>query len=537
VGDDDSDYSAATRLQTQIQQYLNANPDATPATLTIHLDFPVLDQDDAYPDWHSSSPLEAMVRGLFLKELHDWSFPELATELSDNSELARALGFTDVPDRSAFNRTWNHRFDDALHFQIEHHAAWTREFAHDIGHPIGTQTLQVEDKSSASRPTENRLIREKLKTVPKEMVRLVADEFDYLPSRATNSQYHRNAFLETECTMGLTRTAAEQGTEIYNDNADREGGGPQGDTHVHYIKQLGEHDILRMAHNATGILVNTAKKHLEFERPADVAIDITDIPYYGKEKDDLVHDVSDYSDKEYNYCYKFATVAIVGQSMKFTLGIRPVREGYSYGSITRDLLEIARQHVSIGTVYADRSFATVETIQVLNRRPVRYVMPVRKNDRLKDKIAEMKHDVKVVNDYGFYGEGTTGVTNERVETNLALVPSRNDDDKTIPFYTNYEIDDEIRLDREETKGIINRYRRRWDIENAYKSLKTFLPWTTSNDYAVRLFHFAFSVLMYNLWRLIDFLVQDSLDVVETRAKPRVKAKRFMNAVKSRSLLA
>lgn len=75
--------------------------------------------------------------------------------------------------------------------------------------------------------------------------------------------------------------------------------------------------------------------------------------------------------------------------------------------------------------------------------------------------------------------------------------------------------------------MIDRYSRRWGIENSYKTIKDFLAWTTSKDYTVRLFYFGFAVLLYNMWLLVDLLVQLSLDI-EHRYKPRVTAKRFLN---------
>lgn len=58
----------------------------------------------------------------------------------------------------------------------------------------------------------------------------------------------------------------------------------------------------------------------------------------------------------------------------------------------------------------------------------------------------------------------------------------------------------------------------------------FLAWTTSKDYCVRVFYFGFAVLLYNMWLLVDLLVQVSLGV-EHRYKPRVTAKRFLNLVR------
>ena len=45
-------------------------------------------------------------------------------------------------------------------------------------------------------------------------------------------------------------------------------------------------------------------------------------------------------------------------------------------------------------------------------------------------------------------------------------------------------------------------------------------------------HFGFAVLVFNMWRLVDFLVQVNLDEMDYRVKPRITAKRFQNLVSS-----
>lgn len=62
----------------------------------------------------------------------------------------------------------------------------------------------------------------------------------------------------------------------------------------------------------------------------------------------------------------------------------------------------------------------------------------------------------------------------------------------------------------------------WKILVAFQR---FMPSTTSKDFSVRLFYFGFAVLMYNLWLMVDFLVQFSMDI-ELRFKPRITANRF-----------
>jgi len=50
----------------------------------------------------------------------------------------------------------------------------------------------------------------------------------------------------------------------------------------------------------------------------------------------------------------------------------------------------------------------------------------------------------------------------------------------------------------------------WDIENTYKTVKQFLPKTSSTDYRVRFLGFTLSAILYNLWRLTDYLIKVGL---------------------------
>lgn len=85
------------------------------------------------------------------------------------------------------------------------------------------------------------------------------------------------------------------------------------------------------------------------------------------------------------------------------------------------------------------------------------------------------------------------------------VPSTSGEGTTV-FATN------LRVGPDEAKTFCRRYSRRWQIENEYKSIKgDFLAKTSSKDYRVRLFYFVFAVLLYNIWRLTDFLLKAGVD--------------------------
>jgi IS4 transposase len=51
------------------------------------------------------------------------------------------------------------------------------------------------------------------------------------------------------------------------------------------------------------------------------------------------------------------------------------------------------------------------------------------------------------------------------------------------------------------------YDLRWEIESDYKSIKRFMAATTSKNFLLRFFYFAFACLLYSIWRAVDLLVQ------------------------------
>ncbi|GAA0241529.1 hypothetical protein GCM10009000_066500 [Halobacterium noricense] len=54
---------------------------------------------------------------------------------------------------------------------------------------------------------------------------------------------------------------------------------------------------------------------------------------------------------------------------------------------------------------------------------------------------------------------------------------------------------------------LSKYGSRWEIESGYKSIKRFMGATTSKNFVLRFFYFAFACLLYSIWRAVDLLVQ------------------------------
>lgn len=201
--------------------------------------------------------------------------------------------------------------------------------------------------------------------------------------------------------------------------------------------------------------------------------------------------------------------------------------------------------MNIRRVYADREFHAADAILALEERDLKYVIPAKKDrhrigplcdqfDRLKSGYDEPNDTpLYVKRDHTIYGAVKGGVTNERVYTTVVMLPPDEDDDTNPagspqPFLTNLEVSDEISLDQRWAAEQIEEYSDCGAIENSYSSIKKAAAWTTSKEFEVRWFHFAFGCLVYNMWLLVDFLTQERTGVIKTRKKPRISLSRFLS---------
>jgi hypothetical protein len=132
---------------------------------------------------------------------------------------------------------------------------------------------------------------------------------------------------------------------------------------------------------------------------------------------------------------------------------------------------------------------------------VNYLIPKRITSTEKEMIETMENDGEDV----AVESASVHVESGEHSMQFLYVPSTKSDGTAV-FATN------LRVGPEEAESFCRRYSRRWQIENEYKSIKNdFLAKTSSKDYRVRLFYFVFAVLLYNIWRLTDFLLKASVD--------------------------
>jgi len=461
--------------------------------------------DDGYPAWHPAPhTFLGMVRLLIYREITGDSYRALARY----QELAEPLGLDRVPDESVLSRTWRKRFDDGIREFVQIAAHFVVKEAHDrdFSAPGVRPKSEVVDEEDPSTEEYEAAGREFTDEQIYRTTRLARDHgFDGFDSgRAENAIYEDTQFFELQTFVGMVSCGTPQGATRfqYRHGAD---GSPHGDTHLRAVKQFEPAEIVDGFDVATDRLLSVIESEASFRRPVTAAIDITTVPYYGDiEGMEMVSGLN-----QEDRAFKFATLSIVGLNIPLILAVEPIRESSAWDEnpsnqihrVVRRLVRRAQQHVSIETVLCDREFDSMHVFQTLSNLDVNYLIPKRITSTEESVIETMESDGRDVAVEPASVDVETGTHSMQ----FLYVPSTKSDG-TVVFATN------LRVGPDQAKSFCHRYSRRWQIENEYKSIKNdFLAKTSSKDYRVRLFYFVFAVLLYNIWRLTDFLLKAGVD--------------------------
>ncbi|GAB3690119.1 hypothetical protein GCM10028857_26220 [Salinarchaeum chitinilyticum] len=233
-----------------------------------------------------------------------------------------------------------------------------------------------------------------------------------------------------------------------------------------------------------------------------------------------------------NYAYEYATLTIVGRNAPIVLAVEPVRhdstweggsgESVSWAETVDRLMDQATDIVDIDLVMADREFDQHGVYHVLDQyHDVDYLIPKKQNSSgLREDTNVVRYDPTLksrVRPASLYlRKGTPYIDLERDDTvdadnyshdvNFMFVPAEKDDwivkKASDVNYTAFATNRED-ISAEEALRLTDRYSKRWDIENEYKTIKPLTPSIASKDYRMRYFSFVFNCLLYNLWRLTD----------------------------------
>jgi hypothetical protein len=447
--------SAAYRadLTEQVLEHFDAGK--LPLDAIADSDFSITAADDRYPAWHPDTyPFEAIVKALFAAQLRGISFARLHRALMSQPNRAAALGFDPkrIPHRSVLSRAWRYRLTDDLRALLAESAEQIIAETHPLAlqqaylADIDTREPVAPDRPIGSESNENEdpITTQQLTDVTAQLRRHVANHFE--TERADNTRYPDTAFYDLQSHMGMTNTAAEQGTTLFADQTTRQVGSPDGDTHLHTIKQFTRSELREHFDDANQqIFEKLQQQEVQglTDRHVTVAIDITNWEYYGDRADaEMV--LGTKSGDEHEWAYRFATLTVVGENVAFTPAMVPVEKRLTRSEIVHELVSTAQEYFRIGTVLADSEFSSVEVIHALEELGVEYLIKQPHKIREQRFIRRMTADVEVRRNHGIYSqdEGWGWTTLVAVPRDRRSEPSEADEDadddtqKTVVFITN-----------------------------------------------------------------------------------------------------
>ena len=516
---------------------------------------------------------DEMVRAFLYMQIRDFSQNELATYLEERPILLHRFGFdvsnrAEAPTQQAISEIWENFSDETQQIITAAakgigHAAVEHDVISEALIPYVDSDADEDDETDDKTRAEQ--YREKATGTIKLARKHAFPEFE--SGRTLNRTYDDEQILEMIARICMHNGSANSEGE-YGWLTDDESTA-SGSTILRVIKQFAtavddnsqltleesltddqmpkidsiRDELMASFDGAVENIIRSLQGAGPFsDRRKTAAIDITYeqvhiYPWQDKEKGiakpGFPRMVSGYKkDDTYKRGYKYATITLAGDLAPIIFGVEPVKENskweeddapsYSRAEMVDRLLAKAEKFVDIDEVYLDRGFHSKGVYAAIEERGIIYTTPVPKYEDDLDAIkkirqhpnadAAVKHDLPVALD---------GEVHHYAE--YLYVPSRSENGTYAVFTTNRE-----HVETDEIEGVCRGYRRRWDIENQYKSIGECLPRTSSTDYRVRFCTFVLTTLMYNLWRLTDYLIKVGRDI-DIRSPPEIGFNTFVRA--------
>lgn len=356
---------------------------------------------------------------------------------------------------------------------------------------LDRETIRPQKKKETD---SDRTKRHRRKKKSKEVCKYVRDKIypniDF--SLNHNSKYHKNRFLDMLVHIAMTKDFTNNGSKTFSELESEET--PSSDALLYHLKKYEDIEVIQdMFIRAFDIVWKMANKADVFtRRKVNVAIDGTVQRYYGDKNDPGVTEIQPKDGTSHGY--KFLTINIVDGERRFTLLALPVKKFSDKTRIVRKLLKFAMKRININHVYMDRGFFNSSIINLMDELGLDFLMPGIKNPRVK-KIAERTPAPIVVEDY------------KMKSSKFNLIVVEDEDNIKRVFTTNIRMNEN---DMDLAERLFKAYGRRWGIETSYRVTNNFRAKTTSKDYLVRLFYWLYSVLLYNIWIMIDILLAEEL---------------------------
>lgn len=265
------------------------------------------------------------------------------------------------------------------------------------------------------------------------------------------------------------------------------------------IKQLKQSNFFQKMHKTKGITV---------------AFDITEVGYYGPEDEFTMWTRGRSAAKG---CHAYLSLQVVCPGFRLILDVKPIfQTSKPLGKLMADMLKrMRRLGLKFQHIYLDRGFYQIDVLRELRKHHSGLMlMPVIRSSRVKKAIADWHEE------HGFKAgilEMALGSGTEEEKYFLIFAPlsgqertkqrRKKKDAGTHEFYLYFCVLKPPQVSQDRIEEVFQQlsynYRGRWGIETGYRVVKSIWGMTTSSSYNLRLWLMWNSILMYNLWVLLN----------------------------------
>ncbi|KYK29891.1 hypothetical protein AYK20_09525 [Thermoplasmatales archaeon SG8-52-1] len=441
-------------------------------------------------------PYPILFKTIILMDITDKNQLTIVEYLKKNKRIAKRLGLIDIPVQSMLSRFINHAMDEETRIIRSYIKNNIIDLSKKAGISLGLYTLNIK-RSVKQLQINNKGLKIKKGIKTKEIAEFFKNKTLKLIkfNGNTNEIYHDDELIDLLIKIGLERKCAHN---VCNSLRLKNKKVPISDAFLRRMKTMKPEKIMNDFDLLDENLWYTIEKNRLYNRSVKIAVDFTDMNYYGKGTSMTFNKVKldNKGKKKKMKCFRFITMDIVEPEGSYTLKTLPYNPLARKEESLYQLLKYAKQKLKIRIVLLDRGFFSIECIKVLKRLNLYFLMPAVRNEKIKEKEQQTP---------------TPGTIKPYImgDVEFDIIKIRDEKkEKDLLFATNMDFN----IDNPNiTKKLLSIYSKRWAIENGYKIKKNeFCPKTTSKNFNIRLYYFLFTSFIYNLWILVRILVNLSL---------------------------
>ena len=252
-----------------------------------------------------------------------------------------------------------------------------------------------------------------------------------------------------------------------------------------------EYDQLRQT--SSDVLWESARRIIRKSQSYSFAIDATMDPYYGEKENQAI--VGGQRKHSTNYFYGYITLAVTDKGRRLTLAALPVDPGVPQLTYVRTFCdEIERRGCSVHVLCLDRGFYVAEIIAYLQQKQIPYIIPA----KIMSEEMEQNLSGRTSHVFPYTIEGKDQAVLVQVFDIVKYLKGKGKKNGVVHHpYVFFGIPPSRTL-------IESLYSHRFAIESTYRERNIVRAKTSSKDPVLRYFYFIVSMVLRNVWIVIQW---------------------------------